>query len=167
MKKFLLIFFLVTTISVSTVFAHHEENKFGIGILGGWDFRWDGFTGSPSLSLSLKIPYVPIFWTTNLRFNSGYFNLCISGDYYFIEKDLVSYIYLHWFVGAGAWANLSLSSGPLVFSFGVRLPIGVHWHILEFLEVFADVAPSLGISVNPVDFPAGGFPIEIGVRFWL
>jgi hypothetical protein len=167
MKRFLLAFFLVTTISVSTVFAHHDEDKFGVGIIGGWDFRWDGFTGSPSLALSLKVPNIPIFWGVNLRFNSNFYNLGISGDYYFIEKDLVSDIFLHWFVGLGGWANIGLSSGPLLFSFGARLPIGIHWHIIEFLEVFTNIAPSLGISINPFHFPEGGLPIEIGVRLWL
>jgi len=167
MKKYLFAFFLAVIISVSTVSADHKEQKFGIGVVGGWDFRWIDFSGSPSLSLSLKIPFVPVFWAANIKFRPNYYNLSISGDYYFIERDLVSYINLHWFVGAGVWANLGLGSGPLVFSFGARVPIGLQWHILEFFEVFADIAPSLGMSLRPFDFPNGDLLFEAGVRFWL
>jgi hypothetical protein len=35
------------------------------------------------------------------------------------------------------------------------------------LEIFVDVAPSFGISLNPFKFPAGGLPLEVGFRLWL
>jgi len=47
------------------------------------------------------------------------------GNYYFVELALASDIFLHWFISAGGWVNLGLSSGTMLFSFGPRILIGI------------------------------------------
>ena len=165
MKKFLIVFVLFIILT-GTAFADHPDNKLGLGVTGGWYGGWlDGGWGHSAFSL--KIPNVPIFWAINLGFNSKYFNLGVSGDIYLYERELVAAINLHWMVGLGAWVNLGFGDAK-GFELGGRLPIGVSWHIFNFLELFADVAPSLGFKIVPdFYFPAGGWSLEIGVRFWL
>jgi len=165
MKKILLVVIL-TVIMAGAVFADHPDNKFGIGVMAGWYGGW-GSGGLAHTALSLKIPNVPVFWGANLGFSSDHFSLGISGDKYFIESALVSGIGLHWYVGLGAWVDLLWFGDTADLSVGARLPIGLSWHILNFLELFLDVAPSLGVQIVPeFYFPAGGWPIELGVRFW-
>jgi len=166
MKKILLVIVLAV-IMAGAVFADHPDDKFGIGVMAGWYGGW-GSGGLAHTALSLKMPNAPVFWGINLNFSSGHFNLGISGDKYFIERALISGVGLHWYVGLGAWANVGFSSGTVDLSAGARLPIGLSWHMFSFLELFMDVAPSLGVRIIPkFDFPAGGWPIELGVRLWL
>jgi opacity protein-like surface antigen len=165
MKKVLLVTVLAVIIA-SAVFADHPDNKLGIGVMAGWYGGW-GDGGLAHTAMSLKIPKVPIFWGANFSFGSNHFNLGAFGDKYFIESALVSGIGLHWYVGVGAWANIGYSNNASDLSVGARLPIGLSWHILDFLELFLDIAPNLGVKIVPeIYFPAGGWPIEIGVRFW-
>jgi hypothetical protein len=163
-KKILLVLILVVVFS-GAVFADHPENKLGIGVMGRWSGLWDGI-GYPGAALSLKVPGVPIFWGINLGFDSNYFSIGVSGDKYFMEGALVSDIKLHYFIGLGLWADLT-RAGDTYLSFGARLPIGLSWHLVDPVEIFLDVAPSLGVSINPFHFPAGGWPIELGIRLWL
>jgi hypothetical protein len=168
MKKFFLAFFLFIILT-GFVFADHPDDKLGLGLMGGWHGNWAtlGGWGHGYTAFSLKIPNVPVFWAVNLGFGSNYLYIGVSGDKYLYERDIVSAINLHWIVGLGGWINIGFSDVK-DFEFGARLPIGVSWHLLGFLELFIDTAPSLGLKVYPeVKFPAGGWPLEIGIRFWL
>ncbi|MCL2210024.1 MAG: DUF3996 domain-containing protein [Treponema sp.] len=164
MKKIVIVLIL-SVIICGTAFADHPDGKFGIGIMGGWYGGW-GTSGYPSASLSLKIPDIPVFWGVNLSFGTGYFALGVSGDMYFLEGSLVPDVRLDWFIGLGGWLNIGFGSAT-DFSFGARLPIGLSWHVIDMIEIFLNVAPSLGLQVAPkVYFPAGGWPIELGIRLW-
>jgi len=37
----------------------------------------------------------------------------------------------------------------------------------DFLEVFAQVAPSIGVEFDPISFGKFFFPIAVGGRVWL
>jgi hypothetical protein len=165
MKKFIIIFILFIIIT-GTIYAQQPPSKFGIGAVAGWHGGLPGITGWGYMSLALKIPNTPIYWALNTRFSFSYIYLGVSGDYYFFERPIVSSIKLNWFFGAGAWVNMGFGDAA-VLELGGRLPVGVRWYVFEFLELFSDIAPSLGFRLSPdFYFPAGGWPIEIGVRFW-
>ena len=166
MKKILLVFVLFIVLT-GVASADHPDNKLGLGVMGGWHGAWSSGGGWGYTSFSLKVPNVPLFWAINLGFKRNYFRLGVSGDIYFYERDLVSNINLHWMIGVGGWINIGFGDAKGL-AFGARLPIGVSWHALPFLEFFADIAPSLGFQLAPeFYFPAGGWPLEIGVRLWL
>lgn len=168
MKKILFVIILAVIIAGSAS-ADYSEDKFGVGIMGGWYGDWEGWGWGHSV-LSLKIPGIPVFWGIHMGFRSGFFHLGVSGDYYLFHEPLVSAINLNWYLGIGGWLNVGFNPG--YFSFGARLPIGLSWHLLEIvnkigLELFAEFAPSLGIMVAPdFHFPSGGWPIALGVRLW-
>jgi hypothetical protein len=170
MKKTLFIFVLAVVIATGTVFADHPNNKIGIGIVGLWHGGWDGSRNYGG-ALSLKVPSMPIFWTVRVGFDTqaDYFSFGLSGDKYFIDKALIQEIKLHWFVGLGGYVYLDTwKDSNITCGIGARVPIGLSWHIVDVLELFLDIAPSLGMRlIPPLHFPDGGFPVELGIRLWL
>jgi hypothetical protein len=103
----------------------------------------------------------------------------VTGDYYFIDKPLVPEINLDWYLGLGGYAGMWIwkdnyrpsgaadGSPDMSVTLGARLPIGLSWQPLDFLEVFMDVAPSLGLWVIPLRFPDWDVHVDVGVRFWI
>jgi hypothetical protein len=165
-------------------------------------------------ALSLKIPGVPIFWAISFPY-VGYrdFNFGISGDFYIIDKNLVSstvsnedgnYNFkLDWYLGVGFFFNLYLHTHTYQYrewdqsmnggaggyrypwreektgsvDFGLRVPVGLSWHIIKPIELFVGLVPGLGFWFGPgwrnwgerytiVDVPHFYIAAEIGLRFW-
>jgi len=181
MKKKLFIFVLAVVIATGTAFADHPKGT-GIGVVG----FYPGGVG-----LSLKLPSIPIFWAVSLGFYSGYdsyFSLNVSGDYYMIDKKLGGPV--HWFLGLGGFFSFNTYTNSYYsaeyswtdLAFGARVPIGLSIQPIPLLEIFLDIAPSLGMIINgeqaytyngnryvPRKGSAGfyfAFPVELGLRFW-
>ena len=189
MKKTVLVLVLTVILAVAA-FADHPSG-WGIGILGSFGGGWaSGSTVGGGAALSLKAPQLPVFWGLNLNFGSGYLGFGVTGDYYFIDRKLVPEVGLNWYVGFGGWLsfwsysynkNKDNAYSYAHIAAGARLPIGLSWQPLSFLEIFLDIAPSLGIGFDTkadyksggeahsggIHFPAGGWPVELGIRLWL
>ncbi|MDR1903542.1 MAG: hypothetical protein LBQ88_14855 [Treponema sp.] len=164
MKKILLAGIIGLLLCVSGVFADHPGGL-GIGIVGRANVGYHLGFGP---GLSLKVSSLPVYWGVNLSIGDGYFNVGVTGDYYFYDKSLVPEIFMGWFLGVGGYGNLYISDGFLGLQAGARVPIGLNWLLLNnFLEIFIDVAPSLGFQTFDPYFPDWGFPFEIGLRVWL
>jgi len=165
MKKAVLCLALFTIFATGAVFADHPGG-FGIGIQGGYSGYWDG-GGFGNGALSLKLPGLPVFWAIRMDIVEGYFGLGVSGDYYLIDSKLVPAIGLNWYLGVGGALGLSLYSNWLGLGVAARLPIGLSWQPIQFLEIFLQVVPSLGVSILPgFHFPYGGWGGDIGIRVW-
>ena len=184
MKKFLMVLALVAILATGTAFADHPDG-FGIGLVGSYGIGWGGAGGG----LSLKIPGVPLFWAINLGLGSDHFGFGITGDYYLID-DALPVPTLHWFLGVGGFFNFYTWSSTYYsekysysnLSFGLRVPIGLSWQPIDLLEIFLDIAPSLGVYIDGdgkytyagteyVWHKGGagfhwGVPLEIGFRLW-
>jgi hypothetical protein len=163
-KKIVIVLILALILATGTVFAQHPGG-WGVGIVGGGGWQSGGYGGYGHWGLSLKAPSLPIFWSLNAHGWGDGITVGVTGDKYIIDKSLVSDINLGWYFGVGAYAGLTFSSSPS-FNVGARIPVGLSWQPLDFLEVFLDIAPSLGVAINPFHFPAVGFPVELGIRFW-
>lgn len=166
MKKIIAVFILGLSISTVGLFADHGSG-FAVGpvISGG------GGTGGAggTFGATLKFPSLPVFWTAKLRFGSSGLGLGVTGDYYFIDRDLVQdgNFNLDWFIGIGGYLNMGFYDDFLL-SLGARLPIGLSWHIARPFELYLALVPSLGLEVTPnVDFPDFDIGAELGFRFWL
>ena len=162
-KKILIIITMMIVITVSA-FADHPKGL-GIGLVGGYYGGWQN-KGYAHYGLSLKVPKVPIFWGINLHITDSVFSLGVTGDKYFVDSKLLSEIKLNWYLGLGAYGGISFSEEPS-FTVGLRVPIGLSWQPVPIFELFLDIAPSLGFTINPIHFPSGGFPIEFGFRLWV
>ncbi|MDR2794129.1 MAG: hypothetical protein LBB61_10790 [Treponema sp.] len=152
MKKFALVLF-VLAISAGSVFADHPSG-WGIGLQGGW-------TGGGGGGLTIKAPQLPVYWTVNA--STGW--LGVSGDYYFIDNTLVSGANLGWYLGVGGFANIAYNSW---FGLGVEVPIGLSWQPLNFLELYIQAVPNVGIGIysGGLDLWPNFFGASLGIRFW-
>ena len=172
MKKFLVVLVLAAVIATGTVFADHPGGL-GFGVQGGGGGTWSGggFGVNRGAALSLKIPSMPIFWAIDIEGNSLGVYLGIAGDYYFVDSALVPGIGLNWYFGFGVGAGIGIYN-DIYFSIVARLPVGLSWQLdinagpIDAFEIYLQAVPSLGISLNPFKFPAGGWPINVGFRLW-
>jgi hypothetical protein len=183
MKKILMVLALVAIITTGTAFADHP-NGLGIGVVGNYS-SW-GFGGQGG-GISLKIPNIPIYWAISLGLGMDYFALGVTGDYYLIDNKLGDL--LHWFFGVGGYFtffNYSLKYLTVDYSYtwmygGVRAPIGISFQPMPLLEIFADIAPSIGLGIySGYEYKVLGYtykddggvslgwgaPLEIGIRLW-
>jgi hypothetical protein len=185
MKRIVLVLALAAIIATGTAFADHPSG-FGIGIVGQYS-SW-GFGGQGG-GLSLKLPSIPVYWGINAAFGNNYIGAGITGDGYIIDQNLGGY--LNWFLGVGGYFSFySYNEKDSFWGYeksyskiygGVRAPIGISFQPVALLELFIDIAPSIGIGIDSgwevkstyynekVDGSIGlgwGAPLEIGIRLW-
>jgi len=166
MKKVVLCLALFAILATGTASADHPSG-FGIGVQGGFSGSWGVKGGLGNGAFSLKLPSLPIFWAVRLDIVEGYLGLGVSGDYYLIDSKLVPAIGLNWYLGIGGALGLSIGKDMLGLGVAARLPIGLSWQPIQFLEIFLQVVPSLGVSILPgFHFPYGGWGGDIGIRLW-
>jgi len=179
-KKLLIAVVLAAVLATGTAMADSPAHPDGLGIGVLWGMGWGGSDWGPgsNIALSLKVPALPIFWGINLGIGNHWFSIGVQGDVYFLGGYLVGN-WLGWFLGFGLYANFGMSTASGVdaalIGFGARLPIGLTFQFLNnFLELFVNVAPSIGLGIwvgdygSGVEFPHGGiFNFELGLRLWL
>jgi hypothetical protein len=171
MKKKLMVLAFVLVLSAGSAFA--VQDGFGIGVLGSGGMGWGRDGGIGGAALSLKLPGMPIYWGVdfNLEGNNGFW-IGATGDFIHLvdNQSLVKDIGLSWFIRAGLYGKVFIGGNNLALDAGVRLPIGLSWQPIRLLEVFLDVAPSIGLGVsfgNPARLSlGGGFVGEFGIRLW-
>jgi len=186
-KRIVLALALVAVVSMGA-FAYRPG---GWGVGGGFQFghNWDDhistrYRANSSLTLFLKAPTVPIYWGLSAsvfdwRFGSDEtrFGFRVTGDYHLIDSVIFPDIGLGWFLGLGGYLSYDRRSwgGNSYFNLvdlGVRVPIGISWIPLDFLEVFGSIAPSLGFYWHNRGWTSdrtgigGGLQGDLGVRFW-
>jgi hypothetical protein len=184
MKKLALVVLLGLVIATTGVFANHPGG-WALGLGAQYGAGWDAPTsGGARWALYFKAPQLPVYWSgiLDLKGGTGYsaFGLSINGDYYAIDRALIPQIGLGWFLGLGGYLRFYNHSADAARSsyFGIgagaRVPVGISWRPLNFLEFFMDIAPSLGFQANfgdgiskKFEFPAGGWQGDIAVRLWL
>ena len=175
MKKLWLVFVLLAIMAVGA-FAE-RPNGWGIGVMWAPNYGWDRAPYWNNASLSLKAPQMPIYWGINAHLRNNFFGLNVTGDYYLYDQTIMPDINFGWYFGLGGYAGFYSVGGDNSYfglTAGARAPIGVYViPIKNFLEVFFNLAPSLGVRFGlgnnggGIDFPAGGLGGELGVRIWL
>jgi len=173
-KKLASVFVLAALISVNA-FADHPSG-WGVGLVGQGGFAWDGFAGSGGAAFSLKAPRLPIYWGINLDIRQHGFGLGVTGDSYIIDETIVSKTNFGWFMGLGVYASFYSYNYQSTYwtsiRGGARVPIGIYVLPVDFLELFFDLAPSLGVGFyfgdydDAFHFPEGGIGADFGIRFW-
>ena len=195
MKKALLFVILAAVLSAGA-FAQHTQKGWGIGpgiqFGDSWskDARWGTNGVGSGLALFLKAPSLPIFWSIyapifDYEFGDlTTFGLRVTGDYYIYDKPLAADIHLGWYLGVGGYAgfwhasyeykylNTNYSWSRNLFDLGVRVPVGLSFQPADFIEIFAEIAPSVGFYMWTGDGAdssglGGGWQGALGVRFWL
>ncbi len=166
MKKQLLAV-LVLCLVGAAAFADHPKNGFGVGAVVGGGIHDGDMDGD--IGLSLRVPTLPIYWGIRMSVANSDVSLAVTGDYYYIDENLVDEkgLNLDWFLGLGAYGSLGFYEDTYV-ALGARLPIGLSWHFAKAFELWGALAPSLGLQVSPdFVFPDFWIAAEIGLRAWL
>jgi hypothetical protein len=171
MKKLVMVIALAAIFATGSVFA--VQDGFGIGVIGGFGGGW-GSEGSVAGggALSLKFPSVPVYWGINLDIWSSGMWLGVSGDFIHLidNQPLVKEIGLSWFIRGGLYGKVFIGQNIFGLDFGARLPIGLSWQPIKLIELFIDVAPSIGLGItfaDPVRLGlGGGWGGELGIRLW-
>lgn len=168
MKSRAIVIFILATLFINTeLFADHGKGT-GIGGVIGTSYGLAG-TGA-NLGLSLKLPNIPIFWATYLGIQNNNVAFGVTGDKYIYDQDLVSEkdFNLDWYLGIGGYLNMGSIQGEFLSAAGLRLPVGLSWHINKEYELFLALDPSLGLSISPnLKFPDFFFAAELGLRYWM
>lgn len=94
----------------------------------------------------------------------------ITGDYWIFNPALVKFNSgsFRFHLGAGLYTNI-IFADDTDWTGGIRFPVGFNLLVLkDFLEVYINVAPSVGIQFYPsFAMDKFFFPIALGARIWL
>ena len=172
MKKLFLVLFIGLLLSTAA-FADHESLGIGAVFSGGGGLGGGGFYPG----LSLKFPSLPIFWGVHAHIG-GHFGFGATGDFYFFDSNLISdnlvnedgiyRLKLDWYLGVGALGEFQFGRNWAGFNLGVRIPVGLSWHVVQQFEITLGTAPTLGLWAG--DGGAKFFwriPIEMAFRYWV
>jgi len=120
--------------------------------------------GAYGAALSLKLDSFPPVMGISARFSGGTFNLGLTADWWMYHAPLVGILSLY--VGPGGYLSLGIGGGTANLDIGARVPVGLQIFPLEPLELFLEVAPAIGLALNPFNFPTFGLQGALGFRFW-
>jgi len=151
MKKKLVLLTLLVVLAAAPAFS------FGIGGAFGLNFNGLGTSGL----LSVKFDEYPAVFGLGAHLGGGGFRATVTADWWLYQTNLVEMLDLY--VGPGIFVDL----GSNVFDIGVRIPVGIHLFVIDPLELFLEIAPTIGVAVAPsLQFPTWGVQGAVGFRFW-
>ncbi|MDR2658829.1 MAG: hypothetical protein LBC27_02405 [Spirochaetaceae bacterium] len=140
------------------VFASVEAFSFGLGVRGNWGY--DGIGGgsllfSPNRDFHFGLSY----------YIGDVLHLGLTADWWFYEWELAGPLSLY--IGAGlygwVWLGDDVNTG-----LGVRVPVGLDLNPTDWLEIFLEIAPQIGVGLLPsVGISGNWISASIGIRFWI
>jgi hypothetical protein len=159
MKKTRALFLAVLLLCGATS-AFAKGSGFAIG--GEGALYLAGAGGLPmSAMLLFHVPQVPLMFGIGISSPLG---LAVTVDYWAAHGSLGSIF--SWYAGIGGYLALDLNPGGSVTA-GGRIPIGLQaWPVGPVLEIFAEIAPAVGIIIVPTGFD-WHLQGAIGLRVWL
>jgi len=155
MKRKLILFLAVLSLAGSgSLFA------WGVGVEGGLPLV-GGLPGN-NLMLSLKLDGSPLLGigVGNL---DGDPSIGVIADFWLIQEKLGGPLGI--FLGPGAYVGIQTGDNSSV-SLGGRLPVGLQIFPFNWFELFVEIAPALGVTIN--DSMSFDWNIQgaLGLRFW-
>lgn len=150
--RVLVLVLILATVGASAAFS------WGIGAAVGIQ-PLQGLPGS-NVMLSVAPPVVPIVFGVGFTIGQQVLNIGITADWWVLNENLFSFVNLY--VGPGLYVGIAND-----LDLGLRVPVGINIFPLSFLELFLEIAPTLGIQLgNPIVFPRFGLQGSFGLRFW-
>lgn len=119
------------------------------------------------LGVTGKIPGLAPVWGANFSLSaakSEYF-LGVTADWFLYKQPLYTPFNLNFYMGPGLYGSVSVAEKSRA-DFGLRIPIGVTWNPLRFVEVFTELTPAFGITIQDPIQPAWVFQSAVGARIW-
>lgn len=147
-------------IIIAFVFLGLSSAVYSIGIGASFGVNSLGDNPGTSTMLSLKLDQMPFLLGIGANSGGGGFVVGATADWWFVNANLVNFI--NYYAGPGIYAAV----GSNTLDFGGRLPLGLNAFPLDFLELFIEIAPTLGVGLDPFVFPKFGLQSALGLRFW-
>jgi hypothetical protein len=153
MKKIIIVLVILLLITSVSAFS------LGIGLSTGLNVG----QGMPSnLMLSAKFDQLPFLLGIAVDFDDPFF-LGATADFWAFNENLTGPI--NFYAGPGLYTAIQ-GGDPAQISLGARVPLGLNVFLLNFFELFIEVAPTLGF-LPEFNIPGSvGLQAAAGFRFW-
>jgi len=112
-----------------------------------------------------KIPGLSPVWGLNLELGTERNFLGVTADWLLYRQPVYTPANLNFYMGPGVYSSILVTDTARA-DLGLRIPFGVTWVPLKFLEAFAELTPAFGFKFeNPVK-PTWLFQSAVGGRIW-
>ena len=139
--------------------ASSAVHSLGLGLSFGGRGAFGGTRGfgAANTMLSLKLDNQDFLLGIGADQNSG---LAATADWWLVQKPLEGII--NYYAGPGGYLGISSNSVDA----GLRIPFGLNIYPIDPLELFVEIAPAIGVNIDPFRFPTFGWQTALGFRFW-
>jgi hypothetical protein len=121
------------------------------------------------LGITGKIPGLDPLFGLNFSFGEDENFLGITADWILYKQPLYKPFNLNFYLGPGFYSSLYFADSSRV-DLGLRIPVGINWVPVDFLEVFFELTPAFGVTISPSSDqqiqPAWIFQSAVGARVW-
>jgi hypothetical protein len=159
MKKKITIFIALALLTIPAVYSE-------TGLGAAFTYGLDNGANNTGAVLSISTPAIPgTVQNVRLTFDgTDYFSFSISDDWWVVQQNITGG--LDFYIGLGFYTGITVAD-DVDFSLGARLPIGLSYRPVNFLELFLEAAPAMGVGFKPtIYFPSWNFQAALGMRLW-
>lgn len=121
------------------------------------------------LGITGKIPGLAPVFGLNFSFGTQENFLGVTADWLLYKQPLYEPYNINFYLGPGFYGSF-YSASYTRFDTGLRIPVGVNWVPLKFVEVFAELTPAFGVTLAPNTTqqfqPSWIFQSALGARVW-
>ncbi len=133
---------------------------FSLGIGGAFGLQPVGGLPGSDVMLSAKFDSVPFLLGLGFALGQNDFELGFTADWWFVQQPLIDFLGIY--VGLGGFLGIAQD-----FEIGARIPVGLNAYLLDVLELFLEIAPTITAQfADPIVFPKFALQGAFGFRFW-
>jgi hypothetical protein len=156
-KKILVLISALMTLCAAQAFA------WGIGVQGGYGL---GTVPGGNVMLTAKFDQLPLIGLGVSGLNGGSnLSIGLTADWWLIKEPLAGALGIY--LGPGAYLGLHTGNAAIAqFLAGIRLPVGLQLYPFKWLELFIEIAPYVGASIDTNIELDYGLMGAFGLRFW-
>ena len=159
MKRTRLVILAVVLMGAVAVTASAKGSGWAVG--GEVSLMIGDTGGLPAFGMvTFHVPQIPLMFGVGIS-SSSPLVVGATVDYWFAHGNLSSLF--SWYAGVGGY----LQAGGDTTAVGGRIPLGLQvWPVGSTLEIFAELAPAVGVTLAPTAF-ALHVQGAAGLRVWL
>ena len=132
------------------------------GVGAAFFFNLSNLDGLDGAALNISHPVIPgTILGVRAQFADESFSIGVYDDWWLYRTHLAGAVSLY--LGPGFFFNVSNAGGESQVDFGGRLPIGLQFFPIKPIELFIEIAPTLGVLPT---LPTFGVQGALGIRFW-
>lgn len=134
----------------------------GLAIGASYGLNLTGGTVGGGVLLSAQFDSLPFLLGLGFSGGGGSFNIGVTADWILYRAPLAGALGLY--AGPGLYVDL----GNNLFDIGARIPVAIYIFPIDIIELFLEVAPTIGIGFGggTVRFPEFALQGAFGFRFW-